>query len=273
MRQLEHQACFEFDKAGAKGRWAQRSCVFRCRAWRLGWVSDQSCDGRTGNFPQVLPIFIDFRICLLVDVGCHTKQNHISAEVPDFGIFWDQRRCPWFSCFPHPDAVTGAPLSTTEVISLMVSSSSRLRSAPAGLQRVRRCVQRKCREPCAVKVDGCYWNAAPILQDVQVFDRLTNGRLKGNLRETKFLTIDRVGPWETCGGLCGIEFLEHLVTTSSTLRGTSRSLVMWPASNWRAHGRLAAQRCWDLDRDCRCCHGSDKRSRKHAKTMESAIES
>lgn len=37
----------------------------------------------------------------------------------------------------------------------MVSSSSRLRSAPAGLQRVRRCVQRKCREPCAVKVDGC----------------------------------------------------------------------------------------------------------------------
>jgi len=51
------------------------------------------------GIPQVLPIFIDFRICLLVDVGCHTKQNHISAEVPDFGIFRDQRRCPDFRVF------------------------------------------------------------------------------------------------------------------------------------------------------------------------------
>ena len=107
MRQLEHQACFEFDKAGAKGRWAQRSCVFRCRAWRLGWVSDQSCDGRTGNPPS----FADFHRFSYLFVGwCwlpYQAKSHFSWS-PWFWDFSGSTKVSWFPCFPHPDAVTGA---------------------------------------------------------------------------------------------------------------------------------------------------------------------
>lgn len=63
----------------------------------LGWLSDQSCDGRIPGIPQVLPIFIDFRLCLLmlVDVGCHSKQLKKNQLKSLIFLLSTSRCCDW----------------------------------------------------------------------------------------------------------------------------------------------------------------------------------